>query len=199
MRREDTALVCGIYGLDIFWHLFCFPTPTLGKAGWSSQSLLQPGSWPLLSLLSSACKCWHQCLGQGGRPGWGADVGYTQPSQIFLAQLQFFSYEAKLPLAAELWAELGCCQLWVTMLHLLPRLPTKLQAVTVPPLCHPGVWGVMYSRCSSQDRSAAQTVTSGRGTITNPQPASGHRCLQSQCLLLAKKYMIFFFLLLLVF
>lgn len=28
MRREDTVLVCGIYGLDIFWHLFpCFHTP----------------------------------------------------------------------------------------------------------------------------------------------------------------------------
>lgn len=29
MRRKDTALVCGIYGLDIFWHLFlCLHTPT---------------------------------------------------------------------------------------------------------------------------------------------------------------------------
>lgn len=53
----------------------------------------------------------------------------------------------------------------------------------------------MYSRRSSQDRSIAQTVTSGRGTVTNPQMGSGHSCLQSQCLLLAKKY-IFFFLLL---
>lgn len=53
----------------------------------------------------------------------------------------------------------------------------------------------MYSRRSSQDRSTAQTVTSGRGTVTNPQMGSGHSCLQSQCLLLAKKY-IFFFLLL---
>lgn len=92
------------------------------------------------------------------------------------------------------------------MLHLPPLLPTKHGAVTVPlappagrvrgrdvftPL-HPGQPRLLGAG-STHGRGRLRAVTSGRGTVTNPEARTGSSCLQSQCLLLAKKYTLFFF------
>lgn len=187
MNREDTALVCGIHGLDIFWHLFCFPTPTLGKAGWSSQFLLQPGSWPLLSLrvltLVFGAGWQTRLVGRCGIHSANTDI--FGPATIF-----------------QLWSKASSSRA-VSRAGLLSALSDDVSTPATAPHEAPGsdgppcpatlvCEGVMHSHCSSQDRSTAQTVTSGRGTVTNPQSCSGHSSLQSQCLLLANKYTIFF-------
>lgn len=90
MRREDTALVCGIYGLDISWHLFLrFHTPSLsGKAGLSSPccSLAPACSIPpfpsLVALTPVFGAVWQTRLVGG--------CGIHIPSQIFLSRLQLF-------------------------------------------------------------------------------------------------------------
>lgn len=101
LGREDTALVCGIYGLDILWHLFpCFHTPA-SRA--KLVSAVPAAAWPWLLPPSPSTPRLrrHRSLGQGGKPAWWPDVGYTQPSQIFLSRLQFFCCEAKLLQPAE--------------------------------------------------------------------------------------------------
>lgn len=96
MSREDTALVCGIYGLDIFWHLLCFPTRTPGKAGQSVRSCCCPApglSFPCSALPACAdTSVWARLAAQAG--GWLWDTcshhRYFCPSYNFSAVKQSF-------------------------------------------------------------------------------------------------------------
>lgn len=136
MSREDTALVCGIYGLDIFWHLFCFPTPTLGKAGWSRQFLLQPGSWPLLpmQLLPADTSVWGRLADQAGGRMWDtlSHHRYFWPSYNFSAMKQ------RQQSCEQSWAVVSSEWQCFTSCHCSPQSTRQWRS---PLPCHPGVWG----------------------------------------------------------
>lgn len=96
MSREDTALVCGIYGLDIFWHLFSFPHPPLAKLAEAVSSCcsLAPGlSFPCSSLPASAdTSVWNRVADQAGGRMWDtlSHHRYFWPSYYFSAMKQSF-------------------------------------------------------------------------------------------------------------
>lgn len=97
MRREDTALVCGIYGLDISWHLFLrFHTPSLsGKAGLSSPccSLAPACSIPPFPLPGCADTIvWGSVANQTGGRMWDTHpiTDIFVPATIIFAVKQSF-------------------------------------------------------------------------------------------------------------